>query len=112
VKPQPHSATTLKKWRGEESPSVLRRRGCQTTNLTLEEFLHEDNFFAFQLFGQPLPPDHGGPLRLVVPHLYAWKSSKWINGLEFLDREQLGFWELNGYHRRGDPWLEERYGSF
>jgi DMSO/TMAO reductase YedYZ molybdopterin-dependent catalytic subunit len=57
-------------------------------------------------------PDHGGPLRLVVPHLYAWKSSKWINGLEFLDREQLGFWELNGYHRRGDPWLEERYGSF
>ena len=86
--------------------------GGYTTNLTLEEFLHEDNFFAFQLFGQPLPPDHGGPLRLVVPHLYAWKSSKWINGLEFLDREQLGFWELNGYHRRGDPWLEERYGGF
>jgi DMSO/TMAO reductase YedYZ molybdopterin-dependent catalytic subunit len=51
-------------------------------------------------------------LRLVVPHLYAWKSSKWINGLEFLDREQLGFWERNGYHRRGDPWLEERYGGF
>ncbi len=59
--------------------------GGYTNNLTLEEFLHEDNFFAFQLFGQPLPPDHGGPLRLVVPHLYAWKSSKWINGLEFLD---------------------------
>jgi DMSO/TMAO reductase YedYZ molybdopterin-dependent catalytic subunit len=85
--------------------------GGYTTNLTLEEFNRDDNFFAFQLFDQPLPADHGGPMRLVVPHLYAWKSSKWINGLEFLDREALGFWELNGYHRRGDPWREERYSG-
>jgi DMSO/TMAO reductase YedYZ molybdopterin-dependent catalytic subunit len=85
--------------------------GGYTTNLTLEEFDREDNFFAFQLFDQPLPADHGGPLRLVVPHLYAWKSSKWINGLEFLDREELGFWERNGYHRRGEPWAEERYSG-
>jgi DMSO/TMAO reductase YedYZ molybdopterin-dependent catalytic subunit len=85
--------------------------GGYTTNLTLEEFNRDDNFFAFELFGEPLPAEHGGPLRLVVPHLYAWKSSKWINGLEFLEREELGFWERNGYHRRGEPWLEERYSG-
>lgn len=85
--------------------------GGYTTNLTLEEFLHEDNFFGFKLFDEPLDAEHGGPMRLIVPHLYAWKSAKWINGIEFLDQEALGFWERNGYHRRGDPWLEERYGS-
>ncbi|MEC4982945.1 MAG: sulfite oxidase-like oxidoreductase [Oscillatoria sp. PMC 1068.18] len=83
--------------------------GGYTTNLTLEEFNREDNFFAHTLFDEPLPADHGGPVRTVVPHLYAWKSAKWINGLEFLDREELGFWERNGYHRRGEPWAEERY---
>lgn len=85
--------------------------GGYTTNLTLEEFIREDNFFAHTLFGEPLSAEHGGPMRLVVPHLYAWKSSKWINGLEFLDREELGFWERNGYHRRGEPWAEERYSG-
>ncbi len=85
--------------------------GGYTTNLTLADFLRPENFFAHTLFGEPLPADHGGPLRLVVPHLYAWKSAKWINGLEFLDDEQLGFWERNGYHRRGEPWAEERYSS-
>jgi DMSO/TMAO reductase YedYZ molybdopterin-dependent catalytic subunit len=83
--------------------------GGYTTNLALEEFLREENFFAHTLFGEPLPPEHGGPLRLVVPHLYAWKSSKWINGLEFLDHNEPGFWERNGYHDRGEPWAEERY---
>ncbi|MGK7955041.1 MAG: molybdopterin-dependent oxidoreductase, partial [Crocosphaera sp.] len=68
-------------------------------------------FFAHTLFGEPLPPDRGGPMRLVVPHLYAWKSAKWINGLEFLDSEELGFWERNGYHKRGEPWAQERYDS-
>ncbi|MFM6038117.1 MAG: molybdopterin-dependent oxidoreductase, partial [Sphaerospermopsis kisseleviana] len=53
----------------------------------------------------------GGPMRLVVPHLYAWKSAKWINGLEFLEQEELGFWEQNGYHRRGEPWEQERYSN-
>lgn len=85
--------------------------GDYTTNIALEDFLCEENFFAHSLFGEPLPPDHGGPMRLVVPHLYAWKSAKWINGLEFLDRMELGFWERNGYHHRGEPFAEERYSS-
>ena len=85
--------------------------GGYTTNLTTEDFLREENFFAHTLDGAPLPPDHGGPMRLVVPHLYAWKSAKWINGIEFLRDEELGFWEKNGYHRRGEPWAEERYAG-
>ncbi len=85
--------------------------GGYTTNVTLADFLKEDNFFAHTLFGQPLPADHGGPVRVVIPHLYAWKSGKWIHGLEFGDREELGFWERNGYHRRGEPWAEERYSQ-
>lgn len=85
--------------------------GGYTTNIAMEDFLREENFFAHTLFGEPLPADHGGPLRLVVPHLYAWKSAKWINGLEFLAQEELGFWERNGYHRRGEPWAVERYSD-
>lgn len=85
--------------------------GGYTTNIALDDFVREENFFAHTLFGEPLPADHGGPLRLVVPHLYAWKSAKWINGLEFLSKEDLGFWERNGYHHRGDPWNEERYSG-
>ncbi|MDB9372134.1 sulfite oxidase-like oxidoreductase [Nodularia sphaerocarpa] len=85
--------------------------GGYTTNISIEDFVREDNFFAIKLFGEPLTTEHGGPLRLVVPHLYAWKSAKWINGLEFLNEEELGFWELNGYHRRGEPWQQERYSS-
>lgn len=84
--------------------------GGYTTNVPLGDFLREENFLAFKLFGEPLPPDHGGPMRSVIPHLYAWKSAKWINGLEFLEQDAQGFWERNGYHRRGDPWQEERYG--
>ncbi|MBF2064790.1 MAG: sulfite oxidase-like oxidoreductase [Calothrix sp. C42_A2020_038] len=83
--------------------------GGYTTNISIEDFVREENFFAFKLFGEPLPAEHGGPMRLVVPHLYAWKSAKWINGLEFLKNEDLGFWERNGYHRRGEPFAEERY---
>ncbi|MDJ0798172.1 MAG: sulfite oxidase-like oxidoreductase [Calothrix sp. MO_167.B12] len=86
--------------------------GGYTTNIPLEDFVREENFFAFKLFGEPLPEKHGGPMRLVVPHLYAWKSAKWINGLEFLEKDEPGFWERNGYHNRGEPWAEERYGSF
>jgi DMSO/TMAO reductase YedYZ molybdopterin-dependent catalytic subunit len=83
--------------------------GGYTTNISMDDFLREENFFAHTLFDEPLPADHGGPLRLVVPHLYAWKSAKWINGLEFLGEMELGFWERNGYHHRGEPWAEERY---
>jgi DMSO/TMAO reductase YedYZ molybdopterin-dependent catalytic subunit len=83
--------------------------GGYTTNISMDDFVREENFFAHTLFGEPLPAEHGGPMRLVVPHIYAWKSAKWINGLEFLSQEELGFWERNGYHRRGEPWAEERY---
>lgn len=83
--------------------------GGYTTNLPLADFLNPGNFFAHTLLDEPLPLEHGGPLRLVVPHLYAWKSAKWINGLEFLAEDERGFWERNGYHDRGEPWTEERY---
>jgi DMSO/TMAO reductase YedYZ molybdopterin-dependent catalytic subunit len=85
--------------------------GGYTTNIALDDFLREENFFAHTLSGEALPAEHGGPMRLIVPHIYAWKSAKWINGLEFLDHQELGFWERNGYHHRGDPWTEERYSS-
>ncbi|MEO0490695.1 MAG: sulfite oxidase-like oxidoreductase [Cyanobacteria bacterium J06659_2] len=85
--------------------------GGYTTNLALDDFVREENFFAHSLFGEPLPAEHGGPMRLVVPHLYAWKSAKWINGIEFLDEVASGFWERNGYHQRGEPWAQERYSD-
>ncbi|MBE9110639.1 sulfite oxidase-like oxidoreductase [Nodosilinea sp. LEGE 07298] len=90
---------------------MLHCYGGYTTNLALDDFARPENFFAHTLDGEPLPPDHGGPMRLVVPHLYAWKSAKWINGIEFLAKPALGFWERNGYHHRGEPWAEERYSS-
>ncbi len=80
-----------------------------TTNLTLEDFAAEDAIIAHSWEGKPLTRDHGGPVRLVVPHLYFWKSAKWLNRIHFLDRNKPGFWERNGYHDRGDPWEEERY---
>ena len=90
---------------------LLHCFGDYTTNLTLEDFNRPENFFAHILYGEPLPADHGGPMRLVVPHLYAWKSAKWISGIEFLSQEALGFWERNGYHSRGEPFAEERYAG-
>jgi DMSO/TMAO reductase YedYZ molybdopterin-dependent catalytic subunit len=80
-----------------------------TTNLPLDDLLRENVLLADTHDGQPLAPEHGGPLRLVVPHLYFWKSAKWLRGLEFLAEDQPGFWEQYGYHMRGDPWREERY---
>lgn len=82
-----------------------------TTNLSIEDFFQPDVLFALRHDGQPLTPDHGFPLRLVVPRLYFWKSAKWVEGIEFLAEEKLGYWESLGYHRRGDPWKEERYGK-
>ena len=75
-----------------------------TTNLPLADFLGEDCLFAWSHDGRPLDPDHGWPLRLVVPRLYAWKSAKWVRGVEFLESDRPGFWEQNGYHNHGDPW--------
>ena len=80
-----------------------------TTNLPIEDFLGEDCLFAWSHDGRPLTPDHGWPLRLVIPRLYAWKSAKWIRGVEFLEKDKPGFWEQNGYHNHGDPWIEERF---
>jgi DMSO/TMAO reductase YedYZ molybdopterin-dependent catalytic subunit len=81
-----------------------------TTNLTLADFLAEDALVATKHDGEPISLDHGGPARLIIPRLYAWKSAKWLSQLEFLAGDQAGFWERNGYHMRGDPWAEERYG--
>ena len=112
------------KWRGVRVLDLLERAklkplasaalvhcyGGYTTNLLLDDLLRPENLLAHTLFGEPLPREHGGPLRLIVPHLYAWKSAKWVRGFRLLDKEELGFWEVNGYHRRGDPWKEERFG--
>jgi DMSO/TMAO reductase YedYZ molybdopterin-dependent catalytic subunit len=83
-----------------------------TTNLPLEDFLGEDSLFAWKHNGRDLEPDHGYPLRLVVPRLYAWKSAKWVRGVELLAEDRPGFWESwdnGGYHMRGDPWAEQRF---
>jgi DMSO/TMAO reductase YedYZ molybdopterin-dependent catalytic subunit len=82
-----------------------------TTNMPLAGFLDDDALFAWWADGADLEPDHGWPLRLVVPKLFAWKSAKWVRGIEFLAQDRAGFWERGGYHMRGDPWLEERYRS-
>lgn len=83
--------------------------GGYTTNMPLSDVLDHPALIAHEADGEPLQDDHGGPARLLVPHLYLWKSAKWIRRLELLDHDQLGFWERNGYHHRGDPWHEERY---
>jgi len=83
--------------------------GGYTTNVLLDDLMWDDVLLAYKHNGRDLAPEHGGPLRLVVPHLYFWKSAKWIHGLEFMDRDRPGFWEMYGYHMRGDPFKEERY---
>jgi DMSO/TMAO reductase YedYZ molybdopterin-dependent catalytic subunit len=83
--------------------------GGYTTNLPLNEFLDDDVILAHRHDGRDLEPDHGWPLRLVVPKLYAWKSAKWLRALQFTDVDCRGFWEVRGYHNHADPWKEERY---
>jgi DMSO/TMAO reductase YedYZ molybdopterin-dependent catalytic subunit len=82
-----------------------------TTNLPLEAMLGDDCLVAYEFDGQPLEPIHGGPVRMLVPKLYFWKSAKWIKGIEFLDQDRKGFWEVRGYHNDADPWKEERYSD-
>jgi len=82
-----------------------------TTNLPVEDLLVADALVALIHDREPLSTNHGGPARLIVPQLYAWKSAKWLAGLEFTENDRAGFWERNGYHMRGDPWKEERFGS-
>lgn len=95
--------------RPEARHALVHAEHGYTTNLPLADFLGEDCLFAWSRNGRDLEPDHGWPLRLVVPRLYAWKSAKWVRGVEFLERDVAGFWEENGYHNHGDPWVEERF---
>jgi DMSO/TMAO reductase YedYZ molybdopterin-dependent catalytic subunit len=111
-------------FRGVPVPALLERAGVRpearyvlvhaeqgfTTNLPLDDLDRPANLLALTHNGEPLAPEHGGPVRLLVPHLYFWKSAKWVRGLELLEENYPGFWEQNGYHMRGDPWAEERYG--
>ena len=83
--------------------------GGYTTNLAIEDLTDGKAWVVTGHEGEPLPREHGGPARLLVPHLYFWKSAKWIAGLRVSDHDEPGFWEANGYHNRGDPWKEERY---
>ena len=80
-----------------------------TTNLPLADVVDGKAWVAWEVDGAPLPVQHGGPARLLVPHLYFWKSAKWVSGSRLMDHDEPGFWEQNGYHDRGDPWLEQRY---
>jgi DMSO/TMAO reductase YedYZ molybdopterin-dependent catalytic subunit len=110
-------------WRGASVGELLERAqlspqashllvhsyGGYTTNLPLADVLEHPALIAYEVDGAPLERDHGGPARLLVPHLYLWKSAKWVRRLEALDGDQLGFWERNGYHHRGDPWQQERH---
>jgi DMSO/TMAO reductase YedYZ molybdopterin-dependent catalytic subunit len=100
VRPQPRAAFVL----------VHAEQGF-TANVPLADLNREDVLFATHHDSQPLTLDHGYPLRLVVPHLYAWKSVKWVRALEFLEHDQPGFWEQNGYHMYGDPWKEQRHSQ-
>ena len=123
-----HCVTTWSKfdtqWRGVSIDTLLEAAGLSeppapfvlvhseggyTTNLPSEDVVDGKAMVATQFDSEPLDPEHGGPARLLVPHLYFWKSAKWVNRLQFIDEEQLGFWEELGYHRYGDPWREQRY---
>lgn len=88
---------------------MARSYGGYTTNMPLEDLADGRAWLAFEYDGQPLSAEHGGPVRLLVPHLYLWKSAKWLNGLTLLPQDEPGFWESLGYHIYGDPWLEQRY---
>jgi DMSO/TMAO reductase YedYZ molybdopterin-dependent catalytic subunit len=90
---------------------IVHATGGFTTNLTMDDFFQADVLFATKHDGQLLSPEHGYPVRLVVPRLYLWKSAKWVTGIEFTEKDRPGFWESAGYHNHGDPWKEERYAS-
>jgi len=90
---------------------MVHSAGGFTTNLSLGDFFQPDVLFAIKHNGEPLTPEHGYPLRLVVPRLYFWKSAKWVTGVEFMAEDRKGFWETYGYHNHGDPWKEERYSD-
>src|SRR3954469_2269190 len=110
-------------WRGVPVPTFLadvesaadyvmvHSYGGYTTNLPLEDLLDGRAWVAYRYDGEDLPPEHGGPARLLVPHLYFWKSAKWVRGIQLLHADEPGFWETLGYHEYGDPWREQRYAG-
>ena len=89
--------------------AVVRSHGGYTTNLPLEDLLGGKAWIVHRYDGHPLEPAHGGPARLLVPHLYLWKSAKWVRGIDLVEQDEPGFWETLGYHDYGDPWREQRY---
>ena len=91
--------------------ALVRSYGDYTTNLPLEDLIDGRAWIAFRFGGEDLEPEHGGPARLLVPHLYFWKSAKWVHGITLLDQDEPGFWETRGYHVYGDPWREQRYSG-
>jgi DMSO/TMAO reductase YedYZ molybdopterin-dependent catalytic subunit len=97
--------------RPEATHVMIHGEPNYTTNLPLADLMQPNVLIAHRADGKDLEPEHGGPVRLVVPHLYFWKSAKWLNGIEFMDHDRPGFWESYGYHMRGDPWGEERYSD-
>jgi DMSO/TMAO reductase YedYZ molybdopterin-dependent catalytic subunit len=112
------------RWRGVLIDDLLKAAGLDaaptgytlahsydgySTNVPTADLIGGKAMLALAYDDQPIEPDHGGPARLLVPHLYFWKSAKWINGLQFTERDTAGFWELRGYHMYGDPWREQRY---
>jgi len=89
--------------------ALIRAYGGYTTNLPIEDLLDGQAWIAYEFDGDELTPEHGGPARLLVPHLYLWKSAKWVRGIELTIDDEPGFWETAGYHNYGDPWREQRY---
>jgi DMSO/TMAO reductase YedYZ molybdopterin-dependent catalytic subunit len=89
--------------------ALARSYGGYTTNLPLADLLEGQAWIAYRYDGRDLPPEHGGPARLLVPHLYLWKSAKWVSGIDLMAQDEPGFWETLGYHNYGDPWREQRY---
>jgi DMSO/TMAO reductase YedYZ molybdopterin-dependent catalytic subunit len=89
--------------------TMVHSFGGYTTNVPLEDLLDGKAWVAYQFDGEDLAPEHGGPARMIVPHLYFWKSAKWVTGMQMMNQDEPGFWEAAGYHMYGDPWLEQRY---
>jgi DMSO/TMAO reductase YedYZ molybdopterin-dependent catalytic subunit len=89
--------------------TMVHSFGGYTTNVPMDDLLDGKAWIAYKFDGEDLEPEHGGPARMLIPHLYFWKSAKWVNGLQLINEDEPGFWEAAGYHMYGDPWLEQRY---
>jgi len=103
--------TMLADVKSDAAYAMVRSYGGYTTNVPLEDLKNHQAWIAFRFEGQDLEPEHGGPTRLLVPHLYFWKSAKWVRGMTLMRQDKPGFWEANGYHIYGDPWREQRYSG-